>query len=70
MYGCDTNYAFIKKEKMKTLRREILERLVKITKIKFPKDEKEHTVFSGTNWNMIWYVEKKKATFKGTHDEL
>ena len=41
VYGCDTNYAFIKKEKMKTLRREILERLVKITKIKFPKDENE-----------------------------
>ena len=41
VYGCDTNYASIKKEKMKILRREILERLVKITKIKFPKDENE-----------------------------
>ena len=26
VYGCDTNYTFIKKEKMKALRREILER--------------------------------------------
>ena len=34
VYGCDTNYTFIKKEKMER-------NIGKITKTKFPKDENE-----------------------------